>query len=137
MQVTPYLFFSGRCDEALAFYRDALGAKVEMLSRFSEAPELPPGVSPDHGAKVMHVSFRSGDSVLMASDGMADGAAQFKGFSLSLDYADVDQARRAFEALAQGGKVLMPLDATFFATIFGMVCDRFGVQWMVGVMHKP
>ena len=136
MQVTPYLFFNGRCDEALAFYRDALGAQVERLSRFNEAPQLPPGATPDHGDKVMHVSFRVGDSVLMASDGMPDGAAQFTGFSLSLDYEDVDQARRAFEALSQGGKIVMPLDATFFATLFGMVCDRFGIQWMVGVMHK-
>ena len=137
MQVQPYLFFNGRCDEALAFYRDALGAQVERLSRFREAPELPPGVPADHGDKVMHVSFRIGDSVLMASDGMAGGPGEFKGFSLSLDYADVDRARRAFDALAQGGTVLMPLQATFFASLFGMVGDRFGVQWMVGVMHKP
>ena len=136
MNVTPYLFFNGRCDEALAFYGDALGARVEMLSRFNEAPELPPGVPASHGEKVMHVSLRIGDSVVMASDGMGGNASEFKGFSLSLDYADVDQARRAFDALAQGGRILMPMDETFFATIFGMVCDRFGVQWMVGVMQK-
>ena len=136
MQVTPYLFFKGRCDEALAFYRDALGATVDRIARFKEAPEQPPGASAEHADKVMHASFRVGDSQLMASDGMADGTTQFKGFALSLDYADVAQARRAFDALAQGGKVVMPMDQTFFATIFGMVTDRFGMEWMVGVMQK-
>ena len=136
MQVQPYLFFNGRCEEALAFYRDALGAKVDMLMRFKDAPEQS-GAPAGNGDKVMHASFHVGDSLLMASDGMADGTTEFKGFSLSLNYADVDEARRAFDALAQGGRVVMPLDKTFFATIFGMASDRFGVQWMVGVMPKP
>ena len=138
MQVQPYLFFEGRCEEAIEFYRQALGAQVEMLMRFKDSPEPPsPDCAPASGEKVMHVALRIGDSVVMASDGMAGGNPEFKGFSLSLDYADDAQARRAFEALAQGGKVVMPLDKTFFASIFGMVVDRFGVQWMVGVMSKP
>jgi len=137
MQVIPYLFFNGRCDEALAFYREALGAQVDMLMRFKDAPGQAPGAcAPGQEEMVMHASFRIGDSVLMASDGMAEGTPEFKGFSLSLNYADTDQARRVFDALAQGGKVVMALDKTFYATIFGMVNDRFGMQWMVGVMDK-
>jgi PhnB protein len=136
MQIQPYLFFDGRCEEALDFYRDALGAQVEMLMRFTDSPEPPGGAcAPGNEDKVMHAAFRIGDSVVMASDGMAAGGQpEFKGFSLSLNLADEGAARRVFEALSKDGKVVMPLDRTFFASIFGMVSDRFGVQWMVGVM---
>ncbi len=138
MQVQPYLFFDGRCEEAIEFYRQALGAQVEMLMRFRDSPEPPPpGCAPNSGDKIMHAALRIGDGVVMASDGMANGTPEFKGFSLSLDYPDEAQARRVFDALAHGGNVVMPLDKTFFASIFGMVADRFGVQWMVGVMSKP
>jgi PhnB protein len=136
MQIQPYLFFNGRCEEAIEFYRQALGAQVDMLMRFKDSPEPPPADrAPVSGDKVMHAAFRIGDSVLMASDGMAAGnAPEFKGFSLSLNLADEAQARRVFDALAQGGNIVMPLAKTFYASIFGMVRDRFGVQWMVGVM---
>ena len=134
MQVQPYLFFNGRCEEAIEFYRQALGAQVDMLMRFKDSPEPPTGVAPGSGDKVMHAAIRIDDSVLMASDGMAEGQPEFKGFSLSLNLGDEAAARRVFDGLAQGGKVTMPLGKTFFASIFGMVVDRFGVQWMVGVM---
>jgi PhnB protein len=138
MQVQPYLFFNGRCEEAIGFYRQALGAQVEMLMRFKDSPEPPPpDCPPASGDSVMHAALRIGEGVVMASDGMADGTPEFKGFSLSLDYGDEAQARRAFEALADGGNVVMPLGRTFFASIFGMVADRFGVHWMVGVMSRP
>src|SRR4051812_34862374 len=128
MQVQPYLFFDGRCEEAIEFYCAALGAQVEMLMRFKDSPEQPDG-APAAGMenKVMHAALRIGDGVLMASDGMAAGnQPDFKGFSLSLDPADETQARRMFDALAHGGHVVMPLGKTFFASIFGMVVDRFG-----------
>jgi PhnB protein len=136
MQIQPYLFFDGRCEEAIEFYRQALGAQVDMLMRFKDSPEPPAGdCAPASGDKVMHAALRIGDSVLMASDGMAAGnSPEFKGFSLSINLADEAQARRVFDALALGGTIVMPLDKTFFASIFGMVGDRFGVQWMVGVM---
>lgn len=134
MQVQPYLFFDGRCEEAIDFYRQALGAQVDMLMRFRDSPEPPIGAAPGSGDKVMHAALRIGDSVVMASDGMAGGQPEFKGFSLSLNLGDEAEARRVFDALAQGGTVTMPLGKTFFASIFGMVGDRFGVQWMVGVM---
>jgi len=136
MHIQPYLFFDGRCEEAVEFYRQALGAQVDMLMRFKDNPEPPPeGQGPANGDKVMHAALRIGDSVLMASDGMAAGnAPEFKGFSLSINLSDEAQARSVFDALAQGGSVVMPLAKTFYASIFGMVRDRFGVQWMVGVM---
>ena len=138
MQVQPYLFFQGRCEEAIDFYRQALGAQVERLMRFGESPDhSQAGGAPGQENQVMHAALRIGDSMLLVSDGMSGGQPEFKGFSLSLDYPDEAQARRVFDALAQGGKVVMPLDKTFFASIFGMVSDRFGVQWMVGVMSKP
>jgi len=133
MQVQPYLFFEGRCEEAVEFYRSALGAEVTMLMRFKESPEpceagmLPP----DAGDKVMHASLRIGDTTVMASDGQCLGQPSFQGFSLSLSVADGAEAERLFTALGEGGQVQMPLTQTFFAPRFGMVADRFGVSWMI------
>ena len=134
MQVQPYLFFNGRCEEALAFYGEAVGAKVEMLMRFKDSPEPPSAdCTPSSGDNVMHASFRIGDSVLMASDGNAD-TPEFKGFSLSLAYPTPEEAKRVFDALAAEGQVIMPLGKTFFAPSFGMLVDRFGMSWMVLAM---
>ena len=130
MQIQPYLFFDGRCEEALAFYQQALGAKIEMLMRFKDNPDPMPGGSPP-GDKVMHACVRIGDTALMASDGHCHGKASFQGFSLSLNAKDEAEARHLFSALAEGGQVQMPLAKTFFAPAFGMVADRFGVSWMV------
>jgi PhnB protein len=136
MQIQPYLFFDGRCEEAVEFYRKVLGAKVEMLMRFNESPEPPPPgtVAPGSENKVMHVSLRIGDATVMASDGHAKGNPRFEGFSLSLNVKTAAEADRYFNALADGGKVQMPLGKTFWSPRFGMVADRFGVGWMVGVM---
>jgi PhnB protein len=133
MPVQPYLFFDGRCEEALEFYRSALGAKVAMLLRFKDSPEPPaPGmVPPGSGDKVMHASLRIGDTTVMASDGRCQGEPSFQGFALSLTAADEAEADRLFAALADGGQVQMPLAKTFFSPRFGMVADRFGVSWMI------
>jgi len=134
--VQPYLFFNGRCEEALDFYRGAVGAEVEMLSRFKNAPE--PGITqPGMENKVMHVSFRIGETLLMASDGRCDGKLRFEGFSLSVVVPDEKKAESIFKALSAGGKITMPLEKTFWAPKFGMVEDKFGVGWMVSVQHKP
>lgn len=134
MRVEPYLFFHGRCEEAIAFYRSALGATDAMLMRFSESPESPPWPLPDEWkSKVMHASFKVGDTTVMGSDGMPGQAASFGGFALSITAPDEGAARRMYDALAQGGEVRMPMGKTFFSPCFGMVADRFGVGWMVGV----
>ena len=137
-QVQPYLFFDGRCEEAIEFYKNALGAKVDMLMRFKESPDpVPPGMcGPNSGDKVMHSAFRVGDTLIMASDGMAGGKPEFKGFSLSVNAADEAEADRLFAALGKGGQVQMPLGKTFFSPRFGMVADKFGVGWMVIVPPK-
>ncbi len=132
MQVEPYLFFEGRCEEALAFYGQALGAEVTMLLRYEESPE-PEMCSPGTEKNVMHANFRIGSARLMASDGACTGPAAFQGFSLSLTFTDVAEAERIFNALAAGGQVQMPLAKTFWSPCFGMVADRFGVSWMVSV----
>lgn len=136
MHVQPYLFFNGRSEEAVEFYRSALGAEVTMLMRFKDSPEpQPPGAVPAGAEnKVMHVSFRIGDTTVMASDGQCQGQPNFQGFALSLTAADAAEAERLFNALAAGGQVQMPLSKTFFSPRFGMVADRFGVSWMVIVM---
>src|SRR5687767_6854690 len=136
-QIEPYLFFGGRCEEALEFYRTALGAHVEMIMRFSESPEpMPPGsIPPGFEKKVMHASFRIGGSRLMASDGNSE-EQKFDGFSLSLAVSSEAEADRAFAALANGGKVGVPLAKTFWSPKFGMLTDRFGVGWMVSVAPK-
>jgi PhnB protein len=138
MQVQSYLFFDGRCEEALDFYKSALGIKVDVLMRFKDSPEpMTPGMCPPGGEnKVMHAAFRLGDSLVMASDGMAQGKPDFKGFALSIDAASEAEADRLFAALGQGGTVLMPQSKTFFSPRFGMVADKFGVSWMVIVLPK-
>jgi len=148
MQVQPYLFFEGRCEEAVTFYREQLGAQVLMMMRFRENPdagqqgsEAPSGCSMPAGSedKIMHTAFTIGDSMLMASDGMCSGKANFQGVSLSLTANDEQQAEKYFNALGDGGQVQMQMMQTFFAKRFGMVQDKFGVSWMIlgGVEHKP
>jgi PhnB protein len=133
MQVEPYLFFDGRCEEALQFYVKALGAEVTMLLRYRDSPQAPPpGMLPpgwDH--KVMHASLRVGETIVMASDGNSDAGPSFKGFSLSIAAPDAARADKLFSALAEGGTIQMPLGETFFSPRFGMVTDRFGVGWMI------
>ncbi len=134
MQVQPYLFFDGRCEEAIAYYRRTLGAEVTMLMRFKDGPPQPEGqcmVPPGSENKVMHASLRIGDTTVLASDGRCLGKPSFQGFSLSLDVTTDAEAERLFAALGDGGQVQMPLGKTFFANSFGMVTDRFGVCWMI------
>jgi PhnB protein len=132
--ITPYLFFAGRCEEALAFYREALGAEVEMFMRFNESPQAtPPGMlQPGFEKKVMHASFRVRGVPLMASDG-CDDRSKLDGFRLALSVPTETDARRAFDALADGGSIQMPLAKTFWSPCYGMVTDRFGLGWMVMV----
>ncbi len=138
MKVEPYLMFEGRCEEALAFYRSALGAQVQMLMRVKDNPDPAGGAGCAEGGgagpspeMVMHASFTVGETTIMASDGMGSGTPNFQGTSLALSAASVDEATRLFNALADGGKVQMPLGKTFFSQAFGMVADRFGVPWLV------
>lgn len=132
--VQPYLFFGGRCDEALELYRTALDIKVDMLMRFSESPEpMPPGMlQPGFEKKVMHAAFRIGESTIMASDG-CDDEASFSGFSLAVNVENEARAHRVFDALSAGGSVKMPLAKTFWSPCYGMLTDRFGLGWMVMV----
>lgn len=133
MKVQPYLFFEGRCEEALEFYKTALGAEVTMSMRFKDNPE-PPEVSmtpPESENKIMHASFRIGDTAIMASDGRCSGQAATQGFSLCINADNEAEAQRLFANLSDGGQVQMPLTKTFFSPQFGMVADRFGVSWMV------
>jgi PhnB protein len=132
MDVQPYLFFDGRCEEALEFYKKALGAEVKVLLRFKDNPEPQPGMTPPGAEnKVMHANFRIGDTEMLASDGRCLGQPKFQGFSLSLWAKTEAEADKKFAALADGGQVQMPLAKTFFSPRFGMVADKFGIGWMV------
>lgn len=132
--VQSYLFFGGQCEEAIAFYKNALGANVEMLMHYKDNPEsstnsdLPPGFE----NKVMHASFTIGDTTIMASDG-CDVGAKFEGFRLSVALPNEAEAKKAFQALSKGGKINMPLEKTFWSPCFGMLTDQFGIGWMVTV----
>jgi PhnB protein len=134
MLIQPYLFFEGRCEEAVEFYRRELGAEVTMLMRYKDSPEPPNAqcgpIDPD---KVMHASVRIGESTVLMSDGSASGKPAFQGVSLSMTVRDDAEAKRMFAALSDGGQVQMPLGKTFFSSSFGMAADRFGVPWMVYV----
>ncbi len=130
MQVQTYLFFDGRCEEAIEFYKRTVGAKVGMLMHYKDSPD-PGMVTPETKDKVMHASLQIGDSTVLASDGRCSGKPSFQGFALSLSAKDDAEAERLFASLSDGGQVQMPLAKTFFASRFGMVADRFGVGWMV------
>jgi PhnB protein len=135
MHVQAYLTFNGRCEEAIEFYKKAVGAKVEMMMRFKDAPgdhKCGPGTE-NH---IMHSCLRIGDTAVMASDGMAQSNPEFKGFSLALNAKDIAEADRVFAALAEGGQVHQPLAESFFSPRFGMLADKFGVGWMV-VVEQP
>jgi len=135
MSIEPYLFFNGRCEEAIDFYKKALGAEVAMLMRFKDMPEphqpgmIPPGAE----NKIMHAKLTIGGAVVMASDGRCTGKTDFQGSALSIEPASTAEAEKKFKALADGGQVQMPLAKTFWAKLFGMVADRFGVLWMIAV----
>ena len=140
MKVQSYLSFEGRCDEAIAFYKKALDAEVVQLMRFSEAPAMPAaeaengcGGAAPAADKVMHSVLRIGETELMLSDGRCSGQAEFKGIMLAVTAASDAEARRRFDALAEGGQVMQPLTPTFFSSRFGMLTDRFGVGWMLVV----
>lgn len=129
--IEPYLFFDGRCEEALNFYREALGAQVTMLMRFKESPTPSNMLPPGGEDKIIHSSFTLGGSTVMASDGDCGGKPVFQGMALSFSVPNEAEADRVFAALADGGQVQMPLGKTFFSPRFGMVADRFGISWMV------
>jgi PhnB protein len=135
MLIQPYLNFDGRCEEALEFYRKALGAEVTALMRFKDTPQAaePGMVPPGSDNKVMHASFRIGETTVMASDCHCAGRPNFQGFSLAINLPNEAAAERVFAALSEGGTVQMPLSKTFFAASFGVVADRFGLSWMIHV----
>ncbi len=133
MHVSPYLFFDGRCEEALKYYKKVLGAEVGMMMRFDENPDPPANsmVPPGSGKKIMHAAFTVGTHTLMASDGMCGGAPNFQGFALSLTVKTDKEAEKLFKAIKKDGQERMAMTTTFFASRFGMVADKFGVTWMV------
>jgi PhnB protein len=135
MQVQSYLFFDGRCEEAIDFYRNAVGAELTMLVRFKDSPEphQPGTIPPGAENKIMHASLRIGDTTILASDGRCMGQTNFQGFALSLAPSDEAEAKRLFARLGEGGKVQMPLAKTFYSPCFGMVTDHFGLLWMIYV----
>jgi PhnB protein len=130
MQLQPYLFFDGRCDEAIEFYKKALGAKVDMLMRWKDSPDKSMA-TPANANKVMHSTIRIGETTMMASDGRNTGNPNFQGFALTINAKDEAEADRLFAALGDGGKVTMPRSKTFFSPRFGMLADKFGVGWMI------
>jgi len=128
--IQPYLIFNGRCEEAVEFYRRALGAEIVMLLRFKDAPD-PSMIAPGAEDKIMHATLKIGETIILVSDGRCEQGSSFSGFSLSLAVETAEDADRFFAALADGGQVQMPLAKTFFSPRFGMVADRFGVSWMI------
>lgn len=137
MKVQAYVTFGGRCEEALEFYKKAVGAEVKDLLRWKDSPDAAMQPPPGYEEKVMNASFRIGDSELMADDGMGAKGVEFKGMTLALSVADDAEAKRVFTALGEGGSVQMPLAKTFWTSSFGMLTDKFGVPWMVNVDASP
>jgi PhnB protein len=136
--IQPYLFFEGRCEEAIEFYKKALGAEQQFLMRYKESPEpLPPSVPPGSENKILHAQICISQTTVLLSDGHCAGKPAFEGFFLSISVSTEAEVEWIFNALADGGQVRMPLTRTFFSARFGMVADRFGVGWMVLVQPQP
>ncbi|HEY2526524.1 MAG TPA: VOC family protein [Xanthobacteraceae bacterium] len=131
MEIQPYLFFAGRCAEALEFYKQAVGAKVSMLMRFQDCPDKTLCSPEIPGDKVMHAQFQIGDTTVLASDGRSQGQPKFDGFALTVAAPSEAEADKLFAALGDGGQVTMPMSKTFFSPRFGMLADKFGVSWMI------
>ena len=130
MQMNPYLSFKGQCEAAFTFYAQCLGGKLGAIFRYAGTP-LADQVPADWQDKVMHGSFALGDCVLMGGDVAPDRYEEPKGFSLSLQIQSAADAERIFRELAREGRVMMPLEKTFWAERFGMVVDRFGIPWLI------
>jgi len=137
-KIEPYIFYEGRAEEAIEFYKQALGAQVEMIMRYSESPDPPPPdmVKPGSENKIMHSSITVDGQRIMISDGGCSGESKIGGFSVSLSVGSEADAKRYFEGLSEGGQVQLPITATFFSPCFGMVQDKFGVGWMVMAGQK-
>ena len=133
MKVQAYVSFSGRCEEALEFYKKSIGAEVTGLLRWKDSPDADMKGPPGYEEKIMNATFRIGETDLMADDGMGENTAEFKGMTLVIEVADDAEAKRVFTALGEGGSVTMPLMKTFWTSSFGMLSDKFGVPWMVNV----
>lgn len=136
MHVTPYLFFEGRCEEALDFYKKAIGITPGMMMRYGDSPEPHEGMTIDKN-KVLHAAFKLGDNTVFCSDGFAHGPPKFEGFSLAIEAENKGEVETKFKALSDGGQVIQPLIETFFAHSFGMLKDKFGVSWMLSVSKQP
>ncbi len=136
--VSPYLFLEGRCEEAIEFYKSALGAQVEMLMRYKDGPEgsCPEGMPPGSENKIMHATVKVGPAMVLMSDGRCSGKTHFDGFGLSLYAPNEAEAQKRFAALSKEGQIVMPIGKTFFSPCFGMVTDKFGVLWMVIVQPE-
>ena len=137
MHVTPYLFFDGRCQEALDFYKKAIGIEPGMMMRYGENPDASSQGANVARDKIMHAEFKLGDTTIFCSDGMAQGQPKFDGFALAIAAENTRDAELKFKALVDGGEVIQPLIETFFAHSFGMLKDRFGVHWMLIVGKQP
>ena len=128
-EIQPYLFFDGNCAEAMRHYERVLGGKLELMTH-ADAPagQSPPG----NEDRVLHARLVSGNGVLMASDDMAGAPYHgMKHFFVSLGYTSAEEGRTIFDALAEGGEVILPYARTFWAAGFGMLKDKFGTPWMV------
>lgn len=130
MQINPYLHFNGRCEEAFKLYEKVLGGKIEVMLPHEGTPAAS-HVPPEWKKKIMHARLNIGDQVLMASDAPPGHYHQPQGFTVSISIKDPAEAERIFKALADKGKITMPLDKTFWAQRFGMLVDQFGIPWMV------
>jgi PhnB protein len=129
---TPYLTFDGTARQALAFYAEVLGGKVEFSQSFGESPTKD-SVPKEFHDRLMHASLSLPDGKLMASDAgpWAPYEGKMQSCALSLHFPDAAEGKRIFDALGAGGTVTMPFEKTFWADGFGMLTDRFGVAWMV------
>ena len=131
MKLNAYVAYKGDCEKALHFYKDIFDGEITQFMRFSDAPEGAFEYPESAKKLVMHATLMFNDCTLHASDNIGDQMTTGNNFSLSINADDEAQAQSIFASLQEGGTVIMPFDAVFWEGKFGMLIDKFGVQWMV------
>jgi PhnB protein len=135
MRISCHIHFDGQCEEAFRTYQNVLGGRLETMLRFGDSP-LGAQVPPEWQSRILHATLVLGEYELLGSDVFPGQSGRKQGYSVTISLSDPENAKSIFDALADGGSILMPLQPTFWATGFGVITDKFGVSWEINCVSS-